>query len=63
MVIKKGDNMLYSKKETAFFVGDELDVNIPSDAINVSEELEQEIRDAVMNGLSFEIENQKLLIK
>ena len=55
--------MLYSKTKNAFYVGDELDINIPSDAINVSKELEQEIRDAVMNGLSFEIKNGKLLIK
>lgn len=55
--------MLYSKTKNAFYVGDELDINIPRDAINVSEELEQEIRDAVMNGLSFEIKNGKLLIK
>lgn len=54
--------MLYSKKENAFYVGDELDIDIPDDAIEVSAELESEIRNAVIEGLSFQIKKNKLII-
>lgn len=54
--------MLYSKTKNAFYIGDELDINIPHDVIKVSSALEFEIRNAVINGLSFEIKGSKLVL-
>ncbi|MCX8588842.1 MULTISPECIES: hypothetical protein [unclassified Gilliamella] len=55
--------MLYSKIENAFYVGDELDINIPDDVIDVNFEIESEIRKAVINGVSFEILDGKIVKK